>query len=38
MNNLLKIIKTYDLIGIGEETHGEIISWKFRYKIFNKIL
>jgi hypothetical protein len=33
MNNLLKIIKDYDLIGIGEETHGEIISWKFRYKI-----
>jgi len=26
MNNLLKIIKNYDLIGIGEETHGEIIS------------
>jgi hypothetical protein len=33
MNNLLKIIKNYDLIGIGEEAHGEIISWKFRYKI-----
>ena len=33
MNNLLKIITNYDLIGIGEETHGEIISWKFRYKI-----
>jgi hypothetical protein len=33
MNNLLEIVKNYDLIGIGEEIHGEMISWKIRYKI-----
>ena len=33
MDNLLKILKNYDLIGIGEQAHGELISWKIRYKI-----
>lgn len=33
MNKLLKNILDYDLIGIGEHVHGEMTSWKFRYKI-----
>jgi len=33
MNNLLNKCKNYDLIGIGELTHGELTSWKYRYKI-----
>ncbi len=33
MNNLLEECKKYDLIGIGELTHGELTSWKYRYKI-----
>lgn len=33
MDNFLKILKNYDLIGIGEHAHGELISWKIRYKI-----
>lgn len=33
MNKLLKNCKNYNLIGIGENTHGELTSWKYRYKI-----
>lgn len=33
MNKLLEISKNYDLIGIEEEAHGEIISQKYKYKI-----
>ena len=31
--NLYKIIDKNDLIGIGEEAHGELTFWKYRYKI-----
>lgn len=33
MNIFLKKLLDYDLIGIGEQAHGELTSWKFRYKI-----
>ena len=45
MNIILEECKKYDLIGIGELTHGELTSWKYRYKIvkyltkyFNKVI
>lgn len=28
----------YNLIGIGEEAHGDIISWYYRYKILNHFI
>jgi len=28
----------YDLIGIGEETHGELTSWNIRYNIIKKLI
>ena len=31
MNKILEECKKYDLIGIGELTHGELTSWKYRY-------
>ena len=31
--NLYKIIDKNNLIGIGEEAHGELTSWKYRYNI-----
>ena len=33
MDQLLNESKKYNLIGIGENTHGELTSWKYRYKI-----
>lgn len=45
MNKILEECKKYDLIGVGELTHGELTSWKYRYKIvkylikhFNKVI
>ena len=45
MNIILEECKKYDLIGVGELTHGELTSWKYRYKIvkylikhFNKVI
>ena len=28
----------YDLIGIGEQTHGDITSWNIRYNIVKKLI
>lgn len=33
MDQLLNESKKYNLIGIGENTHGELTSWKYRYQI-----
>jgi hypothetical protein len=33
MDQLLNESKKYDLIGIGENSHGELTSWKYRYQI-----
>ena len=45
MNKILEECKKYDLIGVGELTHGELTSWKYRYQIvkyltkyFNKVI
>lgn len=32
------INQNYYLIGIGENTHGELTSWNIRYKIIKKLL
>lgn len=33
MNKFNKKLLNYDLISIGEQVHGELTSWKFRYNI-----
>jgi hypothetical protein len=38
MNKILEECKKYDLIGVGELTHGELTSWKYRYKIVKYLI